>query len=171
MLNTNNIIVNNNYRSFLFCRVIKCSDQIKIKKHQIPSMELNREKISSLQEEDLRESLNVLSHLSLKPEAHLQSLGFTINNRKARFILDDDTCPCLNAAPSNFSVIDESDTVSFVVLGQNSLDTIQASSLASYIDIQQKSMSLVCIYYLIHNSCLIFHIILLLQNLFFYIGF
>ncbi|XP_076167338.1 uncharacterized protein LOC143146698 isoform X2 [Ptiloglossa arizonensis] len=47
-------------------------------------MELNREKISSLQEEDLRESLNVLSHLSLKPEAHLQSLGFTINNRKVK---------------------------------------------------------------------------------------
>ncbi|EFN88493.1 hypothetical protein EAI_03122 [Harpegnathos saltator] len=35
----------------------------------------------------------------------------------------------------------EAETMSFVVLGKDSLDAIQASSLASYVDIQQKSMS------------------------------
>lgn len=37
----------------------------------------------------------------------------------------------------------DSETLSFEVLGKNSID-IQASSLASYVDIQQKSMEIVC---------------------------
>ncbi|XP_014472013.1 PREDICTED: uncharacterized protein LOC106743029 isoform X2 [Dinoponera quadriceps] len=36
---------------------------------------------------------------------------------------------------------EETEPMSFVVLGKDSLDAIQASSLASYVDIQQKSMS------------------------------
>ncbi|XP_015435226.1 PREDICTED: centrosome-associated protein CEP250-like [Dufourea novaeangliae] len=99
-------------------------------------MESNQERKSSL---GTQESGN--SKLSVEPETHLQSLGFTMNNGKARFILDDDTPLYSNAALTNFSVVDPNETLSFVVLGKDSMDSIQASSLASYVDIQQKSMS------------------------------
>ncbi|XP_076639166.1 uncharacterized protein LOC143351502 isoform X2 [Colletes latitarsis] len=105
-------------------------------------MESDKKEMSSLQEQDSRKSLSIISKLSLEPETHLQSLGFTMNNGKARFILDDDAHLHSNSTLTNFNVVDESDSLSFVVLGKNSLDSIQASSLASYIDIQQKSMSL-----------------------------
>lgn len=36
-------------------------------------------------------------------------------------------------------------SLSFVVLGKDSMENVQASSLASYVDIQQKSMSVVSI--------------------------
>lgn len=49
----------------------------------------------------------------------------------------------------------ETDIGSFVVLGKDSMDAIQASSLASYVDIQQKSMLVVCIlqFYIILILC------------------
>ncbi|XP_043262735.1 optineurin-like isoform X2 [Colletes gigas] len=105
-------------------------------------MESDKKEVSSLQEQDSWKSLSIISKLSLEPETRLQSLGFTTNNGKARFILDDDAHLYSNPTLTNFNVVDESDSLSFVVLGNNSLDCIQASSLACYIDIQQKGMSL-----------------------------
>ncbi|XP_031836081.2 uncharacterized protein LOC116428520 [Nomia melanderi] len=81
------------------------------------------------------------SKISLDSETRLQSLGFIINNGKARFMLEDDTPIYSNAALTNFSITDPSDTLSFVVLGKDSMDFIQASSIASYVDIERKSMS------------------------------
>ncbi|XP_034178161.1 uncharacterized protein LOC117603281 isoform X1 [Osmia lignaria lignaria] len=103
-------------------------------------MESNEAKKSSLQNQNSTESLSIDSRY-IEPESHLQSLGFTIDNGKARFKLDDDTSAYSNAALTSFNVVDTDDTLSFVVLGKDSLDAIQASSLASYVDIQQKSMS------------------------------
>ena len=103
-------------------------------------MESNEAKKSSLQNQNSTESLSIDSKY-IEPESHLQSLGFTIDNGKARFKLDDDSSAYSNAALTSFNVVDTDDTLSFVVLGKDSLDAIQASSLASYVDIQQKSMS------------------------------
>ncbi|XP_053986522.1 optineurin-like [Hylaeus volcanicus] len=105
-------------------------------------MESKQDTISPKGDEDSKKSSSVHSKLSLEPETHLQSLGFTTNNGKARFILDNDISLCSHSPLINDNVVDESDALSFVVLGKDSLDSIQASSLASYVDIQQKGMSL-----------------------------
>ncbi|XP_015589269.1 optineurin isoform X2 [Cephus cinctus] len=75
-------------------------------------------------------------------ESHLQSLGFTMDNGKPRFRLDEPVSGALNTLhkPSSTS-IDTNETDSFVVLGKSSLDSIQAASMASYAQIQQKSVS------------------------------
>lgn len=79
-------------------------------------MEFNQEKASSIQEKDSGQPLSVNSKLPVEAETHLQSLGFSTTNGKARFILDDDTPLYSNAALTNFSVVDTDDTLSFVVL-------------------------------------------------------
>ena len=105
-------------------------------------MDSEQEKEFSLLGQGVEKSLDINSKMSIEAETHLQSLGFSLNNGKARFILDDNTPVYSDAALANFSVVDTDDTLSFVVLGKDSLDSIKASSLASYVDIQQKSMSL-----------------------------
>lgn len=109
-------------------------------------MESNEEKKLSLQEQDSTKLLSINSKLYAEPESHLQSLGFIINNGKARFKLDEEASLYSKAAISNFCDVDSDDSLSFVVLGKDSLNSIQQSSLASYVDIQQKCMSVVCIY-------------------------
>lgn len=109
-------------------------------------MESNEEKKLSLQEQDSTKLLSINSKLHAEPESHLQSLGFIINNGKARFKLDEEASLYSKAAISNFCDVDSDDSLSFVVLGKDSLNSIQQSSLASYVDIQQKCMSIVCIY-------------------------
>lgn len=74
-----------------------------------------------------------------------------VGNNEPLFKLDVPvTIPLNISSTNNFNVNDE-DSLSFVVLGKDSVDATQASVLASYVDIQQKSMSIVCIleYYLI----------------------
>ncbi|XP_076678825.1 uncharacterized protein LOC143374533 [Andrena cerasifolii] len=105
-------------------------------------MDSNKKKEFSLVRQGLEMSLDINTKMSIEAETHLQSLGFFMNNGKARFILDDNTPIYSDAALTNFSVVDTNDTLSFVVLGKDSLDSIKASSLASYAHIQQKSMSL-----------------------------
>ncbi|CAL7950210.1 unnamed protein product [Xylocopa violacea] len=102
-------------------------------------MDSNEEKKSLPRNQDWAKSLNVSSKLCIEPESHLQSLGFTVNNGKARFKLDEDAPLC---TLTNFCDDDSDDTLSFVVLGKDSLDSIQQSSIASYVDIQQKCMSI-----------------------------
>lgn len=104
-------------------------------------MESNEEKKLSLQEQDSTKLLSINSKLYAEPESHLQSLGFIINNGKARFKLDEEASLYSKAAISNFCDVDSDDSLSFVVLGKDSLNSIQQSSLASYVDIQQKCMS------------------------------
>ncbi|XP_003704277.2 uncharacterized protein LOC100880236 [Megachile rotundata] len=103
-------------------------------------MASDKKETCSLQDSDI-DNLSIDSNY-IKPESRLQSLGFTIDNGKARFKLDDDTPAYSNAALGSFNVVDSDDTLSFVVLGKDSLDCIQASSLASYVDIHEKSMSI-----------------------------
>ena len=105
-------------------------------------MDSEQEKEFSLIEQDVEKSLDINSKMAIEAETHLQSLGFSMNNGKARFILDDNTPTYSDESLANFSVVDTDDNLSFVVLGKDSLDSIKESSLASYVGIQQKSMSL-----------------------------
>lgn len=115
--------------------------QNKNNKDKFLIMESNEEKKLSLQEQDSTKLLSINSKLYAEPESHLQSLGFIINNGKARFKLDEEASLYSKAAISNFCDVDSDDSLSFVVLGKDSLNSIQQSSLASYVDIQQKCMS------------------------------
>lgn len=54
-----------------------------------------------------------------------------------------DLCEYTNNNSSNNST--DAEAMSFVILGNDSREAIQASTLASYVDIQQKSMLVVCI--------------------------
>lgn len=84
------------------------------------------------------------------PKPDLESFGFVVNNGRPRFQLDE---PVSRSSYLNFQLTEEeqkttednllndSDT-SFVILGKKSLDSIQASSLATYADILQKCTSL-----------------------------
>lgn len=105
----------------------------------------NEKKESSLPEQSPSKSTSVDAKLSVEPESHLQSLGLTMNNGKARFKLDEDAPLYSNSALSNFYAADGDDTLSFVVLSKDSLDCIQQSSVATYVDIQEKCMCIVCI--------------------------
>ncbi|XP_043597982.1 optineurin [Bombus pyrosoma] len=106
-------------------------------------MEPNEEQKSTSEEQNSTKLLNINPRLYAEPESHLQNLGFTVNNGKARFKLDEDAPLYFKAAVKDVCAVDEDDTsLSFVVLGKDSLDTIQQSSLASYVDIQQKCMSI-----------------------------
>jgi len=71
----------------------------------------------------------------------------TVENKELSFKLDEPITAhlvptALNIRP--FINIKEEDSLSFVVLGKDSVEA-QASLLASYVDIQQKSMSIVSI--------------------------
>ncbi|XP_017878749.1 optineurin-like [Ceratina calcarata] len=77
---------------------------------------------------------------SMEPESHLESLGLTVNNGKARFKLNEDA-PLYTSQTVPHCTEDDDDEMSFVVLGTNSMETIQQSSLASYVNIQEKCMS------------------------------
>lgn len=79
--------------------------------------------------------------ISLDAESRLQSLGFTLINGKPRFNIDKDKQVEEDDSQQS-SMAEREDSVSFVVLGKTSLDSIQASSLDSYTDIQQKAMSI-----------------------------
>lgn len=83
-------------------------------------------------------------------------------SNKPSFKLDEPVTTVLNInsmklsmTPNNCSVNDEN-SLSFVVLGKDSVDA-QASALASYVDIQQKCMSVVCI---LQSCFILFYFIL-----------
>ncbi|XP_043499748.1 uncharacterized protein PFB0145c-like isoform X1 [Polistes fuscatus] len=88
--------------------------------------------------------VDVSNASDLISESELESLGFVINNGKPRFKLDEPV------STNFFSKVDltksenslDDNTLSFVILGKKSLDSIQASSIATYSDIQQKCMSI-----------------------------
>lgn len=61
-------------------------------------------------------------------------------NKELTFKLDEPVTTALNISP--LSNVNEDESLSFIVLGKDSLEA-QASLLASYVDIQQKSMSIV----------------------------
>lgn len=64
-----------------------------------------------------------------------------VKSNEPLFKLNEPVSTVLNSTTSNnFNVSDE-DSLSFVVLGKDSVEATQASVLASYVDIQQKSMS------------------------------
>jgi len=67
----------------------------------------------------------------------------TVENKELSFKLDEPITTALNIRPF-INVKDEEDSLSFIVLGKDSVEA-QASLLASYVDIQQKSMSIVSI--------------------------
>lgn len=58
------------------------------------------------------------------------------------FMLDEPVTTALNVPLTSVGA-NEDDSLSFIVLGKDSVEA-QASLLASYVDIQQKSMSIVC---------------------------
>jgi len=66
----------------------------------------------------------------------------TVESKELSFKLDEPITTALNIRP--FVNVKEEDSLSFVVLGKDSVEA-QASLLASYVDIQQKSMSIVSI--------------------------
>lgn len=85
----------------------------------------------------------------------------TEGKNEPTFKLDEPVTTVLNVNPLTN---DEEDSLSFVVLGRDSVEA-QASLLASYTDLQQKSMSIVyasqfyfisrlTIYFKIENKCL-----------------
>jgi len=71
-----------------------------------------------------------------------------IGGNELSFKLDEPVTMALNINP--LINIDEEDSLSFVVLGRDSVEA-QASLLASYTDLQQKSMSIV------HHNSTLFH--------------
>lgn len=68
-----------------------------------------------------------------------------MKSSKPLFKLDEPVSTALNSTTANNFDINDDDSLSFVVLGKDSVEATQASVLASYVDIQQKSMSIVCI--------------------------
>lgn len=66
----------------------------------------------------------------------------TARNKELSFKLDEPVTSALNISPLTNVSANEEDSLSFVVLGKDSVEA-QASLLASYVDIQQKSMAVV----------------------------
>ncbi|XP_046836242.1 WD repeat-containing protein 87-like isoform X1 [Vespa crabro] len=97
------------------------------------------------QEQHSSDFINVNHKSNSLSKNDFESLGFVIDNGKPRFKLDEPVStnflPNIELTKSEDS-LDDSDTLSFVILGKKSLDSIQASSLATYSDIQQKCMSI-----------------------------
>ncbi|OAD55531.1 hypothetical protein WN48_04633 [Eufriesea mexicana] len=93
-----------------------------------------------------RDNSTKLSSINSEPyielESHLQSPGCLINNGKARFNLDEDASFFSKVSLSGLNIVDSDDSLSFVVLDKDSLHSIQQSSIASYTDIQQKSLAI-----------------------------
>ena len=79
-------------------------------------------------------------------EDHLQSLGLTVDNGKPRFKLNE---PCSSLAIStvcpSVTVEDLDSSQSFVILSHPSLEVVQQQSLANYVQIQEKTASVVSI--------------------------
>lgn len=98
------------------------------------------------QEQHSTDFINVNPKSSSMSKTEFENLGFIIDNGKPKFKLDEpistNFLPNVELTKSETS-LDDSDTLSFVILGKKSLDSIQASSLATYSDIQQKCMSIV----------------------------
>lgn len=67
----------------------------------------------------------------------------TAETKELLFKLDEPVTTALNISPLTNASANEEDSLSFIVLGKDSVEA-QASLLASYVDIQQKSMSIVC---------------------------
>lgn len=104
-------------------------------------MEAEKDKPSSSGQDSLTSFISS-KFSSMEPESHLESLGLTVNNGKPRFRLDEDAPLYTSQTVSHFTgTDDDNDTLSFVVLGKDSMETIQQSTLASYIDIQEKCMT------------------------------
>lgn len=97
------------------------------------------------QEQHSTDFINVNPESSSMSKTEFENLGFIIDNGKPKFKLDEpistNFLPNVELTKSETS-LDDSDTLSFVILGKKSLDSIQASSLATYSDIQQKCMSI-----------------------------
>lgn len=83
-----------------------------------------------------------------------------VGNNEPLFKLDEPVTTALNISSTTTNNFNDEDSLSFVVLGKDSVDATQASVLASYVDIQQKSMSIVCIlqYYLIKFYFILFYL-------------
>lgn len=83
---------------------------------------------------------------SIETESYLENLGLQLNDPKPKFELNESAPTALCTSVNNgtdFTIVDSNDDLSFVVLGKDSLDSIQASSLALYDDIKQKTSSIV----------------------------
>lgn len=82
---------------------------------------------------------------SMDPEKpdHPKAEEITAEKKEFSFKLDEPVTMALNIPLTNVGS-NEEDSLSFIVLGKDSVEA-QASLLASYVDIQQKSMSIVCI--------------------------
>ncbi|XP_050456704.1 putative autophagy-related protein 11 isoform X2 [Cataglyphis hispanica] len=65
-----------------------------------------------------------------------------VGNNEPLFKLDEPVTTALNISSTTTNNFNDEDSLSFVVLGKDSIDATQASVLASYVDIQQKSMSI-----------------------------
>lgn len=74
---------------------------------------------------------------------HPKAEEVTAGNKEPLFKLDEPVTTALNINPLTNVSANEEDSLSFIVLGKDSVEA-QASLLASYVDIQQKSMSIVC---------------------------
>lgn len=70
----------------------------------------------------------------------------TAENKEPSFKLNEPVTTALNISSLTNPSGDEGDSMSFIVLGKDSIEA-QTSVLASYVDIQQKSMSIVRTYH------------------------
>ena len=84
------------------------------------------------------------SKSNVATEDHFQSLGLEVNDGLPKFRLNEPGPAALASSifQQNNMVIDESEQ-SFVVLGKTSLESIRETSLASYMEIKQKSTNTV----------------------------
>lgn len=91
---------------------------------------------------------------SMKHEISKEDQTSIMKSSKPLFKLEEPVSTVLNSTTTNNFDINDEDSLSFVVLGKDSVEATQASVLASYVDIQQKSMSIVCIlqsYFILFN--------------------
>ncbi|GAB1859378.1 hypothetical protein CAJAP_00457 [Camponotus japonicus] len=79
---------------------------------------------------------------SMKHEISKEDQTSVMKSSKPLFKLDEPVSTVLNSTTTNNFDINDEDSLSFVVLGKDSVEATQASVLASYVDIQQKSMSI-----------------------------
>ncbi|XP_015190329.1 PREDICTED: kinesin-related protein 4-like [Polistes dominula] len=102
--------------------------------------------MDSPKQNDSSDFVDVSNASNLVSKSDFGSLGFVIDNGKPRFKLDEpvstNVFSKVDLTKSEDSLDDDSNTLSFVILGKKSLDSIQASSIATYTDIQQKCMSI-----------------------------
>lgn len=99
-------------------------------------------------------------------ESHFESLGLTIENGRPKFKINEPGSIPMFSKIAKFeparTTTDESDDLSFVVLDKSSLNSIQKNSMASYVQLKEKSNSVVCntIFYL-----LIFLVVIMLKEI------